>query len=157
MSKPSDSHQPRERSKSVRESIENNEPEVGLDRLHTFLIKYVRTRCANRGVETDRSKPLHSVFGEYIKLLKAAGLIESDMTEHILRSCIKTLEKFNYVRNNQSLAHDNSILSFDESIFIFRHVCALVRLIQSLEQPADTSPEEVEEASISTWDDDVPF
>ena len=143
--------------KSVRESIENNEPEIGLDRLHTFLIKYLRTRCANRGIETERSRPLHSVLGEYIKIMKADGLIESEMTEHILKSCIKTLDKFNYVRNNQSLAHDNSILSFDESIYIFRHVCALVRLIQSLEQPAETSPKDVEEVSISTWDDEVPF
>lgn len=28
--------------KSVKESIEKNEPETGLDRLHTFVIKYIR-------------------------------------------------------------------------------------------------------------------
>ena len=29
--------------KAVRDAIEKNEPELGLDRLHTFVIKYVRT------------------------------------------------------------------------------------------------------------------
>jgi hypothetical protein len=28
-------------SKSIKESIEKNEPEAALDRLHTFVIKYV--------------------------------------------------------------------------------------------------------------------
>ncbi|MES2771858.1 MAG: AlpA family phage regulatory protein [Pseudomonadota bacterium] len=35
----------------VREAIEKNQPEAVLDRLHTFVIKYVRTLCEQRGVE----------------------------------------------------------------------------------------------------------
>jgi hypothetical protein len=31
--------------KAVRETIEKNQPEAGLDRLHTFVIKYVRSLC----------------------------------------------------------------------------------------------------------------
>ena len=61
--------------RSVRESIDRNEPETGLDRLHTFVVKYFRVLCAKRGIETDREKPLHSLVGEYVKTLKAKGLI----------------------------------------------------------------------------------
>ena len=46
--------------RSVRECIDRNEPETGLYRLHTFLVKYFRVLCAKRGIETGREKPLHS-------------------------------------------------------------------------------------------------
>ena len=120
--------------KSVRESIENNEPETGLDRLHTFVVKYVSTICSGHGLTVVRGKPLHSMIGEYIKHLRSNGHLESEMTERILRSSISTLESFNHVRNNQSFAHDNPILNYDESLLIFNHVCASMRFIQSIEQ-----------------------
>lgn len=90
--------------KSVREAIERNEPENGLDRLHTFLIKYLRIKCEKYGSIVDKDKPLNSLMGEYIKHIKKDKLIESKMTESILKSSISVLDKFNYVRNNQSYA-----------------------------------------------------
>jgi len=69
--------------KSLRESIAKNEPEVALDRLHTFVVKYVRQLCDKHCISYDRSKALHSLFGEYIKYLKKNNLIESEMTERI--------------------------------------------------------------------------
>jgi hypothetical protein len=118
---------------AVRESIEKNAPEAGLDRLHTFVVKYLRVLCEKRGIRLDRDKPLHSLMGEYIKKLKEAALIESAMTERILKSSISTLEAFNTVRNNQSLAHDNQILNYNESLLIFNHVAAAVAFIKSIE------------------------
>ena len=53
--------------KSVRESIQKNEPESGLDRLHTFVVKYIRVLCEKRGISTERDKPLHSLVGEYTR------------------------------------------------------------------------------------------
>ncbi len=123
---------------SVQESIENNKPETGLDRLHTFLVKYVRNLCSNCGLPGGRDLPLHSLFGSYVKFLRSKNRIKSDMTERILKMSISTLEAFNTVRNEKSFAHDNEILNYDESLFIFNHVCALVRLLQTLE---DQSPE----------------
>ncbi|SRR5579884_26308 len=93
--------------KSVREAIERNEPEAGLDRLHTFVVKYMRVLCQKRGIGTEREKPLHSLIGEYVKHLKEKGEIESEMIERILKSSLSTLEAFNRVRNDQSFAHDN--------------------------------------------------
>jgi hypothetical protein len=59
--------------KAVREAIERNEPEGGLDRLHTFAIKYLRSVCAQAGITVTKEKPLHSLLGEYVKALQAAG------------------------------------------------------------------------------------
>lgn len=120
--------------KSVRESIERNEPEAGLDRLHTYLVKFFRSLCRKHGIDFDQNKPLHSLAGEYIKALKTKGLIQSEMTERILKSTISILEAFNNVRNNQSFAHDNDeVLNHDESVLIFGHVTSAIRFIQSIE------------------------
>ena len=117
----------------VREAIEKNQPEGALDRLHTFVNKFIRVTCVPHGIEINREKALHSVFGEYVKALRNGGHLESVMTERILKSSISVLEAFNEVRNNKSLAHDNAILNYEESLLIFNHVAALIRFIRSVE------------------------
>ncbi|MDA1096441.1 MAG: abortive infection family protein [Chloroflexi bacterium] len=126
--------------RAVRESIEKNEPELGLDRLHTYVTNLIRTLSEKRGITVAKDKPLHSIFGEYVKALRGAGLIESDMTERILKSSINTMEAFNRVRNDKSFAHDNPILNYDESLLIFNHVCSTVRFVRALEARDERDP-----------------
>ena len=59
--------------RAVRDAIEKNEPETALDRLHTFVIKYVRALCSERGLVVNKEKPLHSLFGEYVKSVQGGG------------------------------------------------------------------------------------
>jgi hypothetical protein len=143
--------------RAVRDAIGKNEPETGLDRLHTFIIKYVRTLCSERGLAVTRAKPLHSLFGEYVKSVQGSGLIESEMTLRILKSSISTLEAFNDVRNNRSLAHDNPILNYDEALLISNHVASSVRFLSSLQRKLQTQQRAQEQASTQILDDDVPF
>jgi hypothetical protein len=124
--------------RAVRDAIEKNEPETVLDRLHTFVIKYIRTLCTECGLVVTRDKPLHSLFGEYVKSIEKSGLIESEMTRRILKSSISTLEAFNDVRNNRSLAHDNPVLNYDEALLIFNHVASSVRFLSSLQRKLQT-------------------
>lgn len=126
--------------REVRESIERNEPEVGLDRLHTFTVKYFRVLCKKHGISSDKDKPLHSLVGEYVKVLRERGYLESEMTERILKSSISTLEAFNKVRNDQSLAHDNRMLNYDESLVIYAHVASSIRFLEALERRAPAPP-----------------
>lgn len=76
-------------------------------------------------------------MGEYIKQMKSKGLIESEMTERIFKSSISILEAFNDVRNNQSLAHDNRMLNYEESLLIFNHVSGAIKFIDSLERKSE--------------------
>ena len=140
--------------KSIRESIQKNEPEAALDRLHTYVVKYTRGLCDRHGIAYDRNTPLH-MFGGYIKHLKADNMISSAMTERILKSSISILEAFNDVRNNQSFAHDNPILNYNESILIFNNVSNAIKFINSI----DHEPKEEEPKSDPIWDpdDDIPF
>jgi len=125
--------------RAVRESIERNEPEVGLDRLHTYAVKYLRLLCQQYEISTDKEKPLHSLAGEYVKALKEKGYLDSEMTERILKSSISALDAFNKVRNEQSLAHDNKILNYDEALLIYTHVASAIRFIEALERRIATT------------------
>jgi len=120
--------------KSVKHSIDANEPETGLDRLHTYATKFLRIICEKRGIAVPRDKPLHSLLGEYIKKLEGEGLIESEMSVRILKSSISVMESFSHVRNQKSLAHDNEILNYDESVLIFNHVVNSLVYIQGIEK-----------------------
>jgi hypothetical protein len=120
--------------KSIRGSLDDNKPEAGLDRLHTFVTKFLRHHCEMRGITVSKDKPLHSLLGEYIKQMKVSGAIETQMTERILKSSIANLEAFNSVRNDHSLAHDNPILNYDESLLIFNNVVSAIKFMQALER-----------------------
>lgn len=135
----------------IRESIEKNEPEKALDRLHTFVVKFLRKLCDRHGISYTGDTPLHTLFGSYIKCLKNQNLIESEMTERILKSSISVLEAFNDVRNKQSLAHDNIILNYPESVLIFNDIANVVRFIDSIEQ------KQISEEAINSSMDEIPF
>lgn len=141
-------------SKSIRDSIEKNEPEAALDRLHTFVVKYVRELCSKHEIEFEQNHPLHSLFGAYVKHLIGKELIESEMTERILKSSISILEAFNDVRNNKSFAHDNTILNYNESILIFNDVSNVIKFIESIESERNI---EFETSETIGMDDDLPF
>jgi hypothetical protein len=119
--------------KAARDAIEKNQPEAGLDRLHTFVVKFFRKLCDDHGLQLDRNVPLNGLVGAYVKLLKEKGKIGSDMAERILKSSIAHFEAFNHVRNNHSMAHDNSILGYDEALLIYSHVASTVRFIKAME------------------------
>ena len=77
------------------------------------------------------------------------------MSERILKSSISAMEAFNKVRNNESLAHDNPTLNYDEALLIFNHVCSAVRFIRALEERAEISVAAA--LSQEATDDDIPF
>lgn len=139
----------------VLDAIHKNNTQGGLDRLHTFTVKFVRSLCTEHGVAVDRDKALHSIFGEYVKKLKSLGLIESRMTETILKTSISVMEAFSDVRNNKSLAHDNEILNEAESLLIFNNVTSVIRFLWALEQSIAKPPQPA--APVTLPDEDTQF
>lgn len=119
--------------KAAREAIDKNQPEAGLDRLHTFVVKFFRKLCDDHELKLDRNVPLNGLVGAYVKVLKEQGKIGSDMAERILKSSIAHFEAFNHVRNNHSMAHDNTILGYAEALLIYSHVASTIRFIKALE------------------------
>lgn len=118
---------------SIKDGVNKDKPDLVIDRLHTYITKHVRFLCDKHLVKYTRETALHSLFGMYVKELEKKKLIESKMALLIMKSSISLLDSFNDVRNNQSLAHDNQILNYDESVLIFNSIINLIKFIESIE------------------------
>lgn len=141
--------------KSIKESIEKNEPEVALDRLHTYLMKFIRKLCGNHEIEITKEESLNAIFGKYLKFIVVNGKVESEMSQKILKYSINIIEAFNDVRNNRSLAHDNQILNYSESVLIFNNVTNSIKFIESIENKIKVK-NVVVEVENSDWEN-LPF
>ena len=141
--------------KSIKESIEKNEPEVALDRLHTYLMKFIRKLCGNHEIEIAKEESLNAIYGKYVKFIVANGKVESEMSQKILKYSINIIEAFNDVRNNRSLAHDNQILNYSESVLIFNNVTNSIKFIESIENKIKVENVTIE-VEKSDWEN-LPF
>jgi len=132
--------------KLIRESIEKNEPEAALDRLHTYTIKFLKELCQVHQITVTKEETVNALFGKYIKAIREKGFLESAMAEKIVQFSFQIMDAFNDIRNNKSYAHDNQILNYDESVLIFSNITAMVRFIQSME--TKNKNRQIEEADI---------
>lgn len=146
--------------KSIKESIEKNEPEAALDRLHTYVMKFIRQLCEKHKIQTSKDESLNALFGKYVKFIVNTNKIESKMAERILKYSISVLDAFNDIRNNKSFAHDNPILNYPESVLIFNNVTNSIKFIETVEDKIDQDvkrkQKEEEEKDNVSWDD-LPF
>ena len=122
-----------ELAEQIRDLIEKGKLEIGLDRLHTFLVKFIKQICKNHNIEIYKDETLNAIFGKYVKFLKENNLVETEMTLKILKFSISIIDSFNSVRNNKSLAHDNPILNYEESKLIFNNIAYLIGFINHVE------------------------
>lgn len=137
--------------KDIKHNIETNNPELTLDRLHNYLVKYGRKLCIKHGIDYQDNDTLNSIFGLYNKWLHDNELLESKMSNKIIGSVVKLFEDYNYVRNNQSAAHPNPLLNKIESLFIVDTICSIVEFINKIEDVLSGS------IKPNTEDDLVPF
>src|SRR6266567_2750602 len=78
-------------------------------------------------------------------------MVESEMSERILKSSISVLDAFNAVRNNQSLAHANPLLNRDESVLICSDIFSLIKFVKSTEdKSAEKKKQEQEKQRVRT-------
>lgn len=117
---------------SIERDIAADQPAAALDRLHTYCSKKFGHLLDKRGIAWSRDEPLHSRVGKYVKAVHQELPLQ-DMTLQILKNAIAVFDKFNHVRNNQSLAHDNDLLFKAEARFIFDSVSALLRFVKSVD------------------------
>jgi IrrE N-terminal-like domain/Abortive infection C-terminus len=117
---------------AIERDIGANKPVAALDRLHTYCMKKFAHLLDERGIAWERSEPLHSRVGKYVRALGQEHELR-DITAQIIRNAIGVFDKFNSVRNNQSLAHDNEILDHVEARFIYDSITAFLRFVKSLD------------------------
>lgn len=149
--------------REVRSSLKRNEPEVALDRLHTYMTVYARRLLDTYSIAYGDKEPLNSIFGKYVQHLHKSGRIKTKMTAKILKRNTEILEDFNSIRNDHSLAHGNELLSYEESALITDNILSLVGFVRHLENPLVQVDEEVDAELFQVSDDfppeedDLPF
>lgn len=117
----------------IKHNIDNNKPELTLDRLHNYLVNYGRKLCDKHEIEHTGNSSLKSLFSLYNNWLHAHELLESNMSSKIIGSIVKLFDDFNYVRNNESAAHPNPLLNKIESLFIVDTICSMIEFINKIE------------------------
>lgn len=71
--------------KLIRESIEKNEPEAALDRLHTYTTKFLKELCDLHKIKYTKDETVNALLGKYIKAIREKGFLESTMAEKIVQ------------------------------------------------------------------------
>lgn len=117
---------------ALNRDIAANKPGAALDRLHTYCMKKFGHLLDTKGVPWDRSEPLHSRVGKYVKALEQGQPLH-DVTRQIIKNAIGVFEKYNHVRNNQTFAHDNELLGKAEARFVYDSVTAFLRFVKAIE------------------------
>ncbi len=139
---------------SIERDIGANRPAAALDRLHTYCMKKFGYLLDLRNVQWDRSEPLHSRVGKYVKALGQDRDLR-EVTAQIIKNAIGVFDKFNHVRNNQSLAHDNDLLDAAEARFVYDSITAILQFVKSIEHNRFDSKAGLGQDSQSR--DEIPF
>jgi Abortive infection C-terminus len=140
---------------SIERDIGANRPAAALDRLHTYCMKKFGHLLEIRNVQWDRAEPLHSRVGKYVKALGQDRDLR-EVTTQIIKNAIGVFDKFNHVRNNRSLAHDNDLLDAAEARFIYDSITAILRFVKSIEANRFDNIVLLPHIPPSS-DDDIPF
>lgn len=118
---------------AIERDITAQKAAAALDRMHTYCMKKFAHLLEGRGLHADRTEALHARVGKYVKAVEGERDL-SEMSKRIMKSAISVFDQFNFVRNEQSLAHDNELIDAVEAKFIFDSVSAILRFIKSIEE-----------------------
>jgi hypothetical protein len=118
---------------AIEREIQANSPHAALDRLHTYTMKKFAELLRGDGIEVSQKDTLQGRAGRYINGLRRAGQI-GDISDQIAKSATQIFERFNDVRNNSSLAHDNQLLGRAEGRYVFETILSLLRFIKALDE-----------------------
>lgn len=127
---------------TLREDINNalsrNKPTLVLDRLHTFSTKFLREICENLSIPVSDNKgtnfPLQSLAGMLKKHYEQKPIFGSAFVPLAIRNSIGLFDEFNAIRNNQSYAHDNTVLGDIEAEFVVRTMINIISFIDAVER-----------------------
>ncbi len=116
----------------IERDLQANKPEAAMDHLHTYCMSKFRHLLQTRNITCNEDEALHARFGKYRKALANERDL-NPFTDRALKSSISLFEGFNDIRNNSSLAHDNTILEPAEARYVFDTVSAMLIFVRAVE------------------------
>lgn len=117
---------------SIERDIQAHKPHVALDRLHTYCMKKFAHLLRQRGEQPSTGETLNARAGRYFNPMRRSGQIRP-ISDKIMKSTVETFELYNGIRNNESLAHDNTLVESNEARFIFDGIVNMLRFVKTIE------------------------
>ena len=120
----------------IKKSLKEQHPELVLDRLHTLSVKIIKEFCIRNKISVYNEKnelyTLQSMVGMLVKKYKSEAKF-NDFSEIAIKQSISIFEKFNDIRNNNSFAHDNNVLTREDAIYVINTIVNLLNYISYIE------------------------
>jgi len=118
----------------------------------------LRKICEDNDIKVIDNKgnnlPLHSLAGMLKKKYENEEIFQSSFTLLAIQNSISLFDRYNGIRNDQSYAHDNTILDSLEAEFAVRIIADLILFLDKVE---DFRKSETEEVLDFVDDFEVPF
>lgn len=122
----------------IESNIKNDNPELVVDRLHTFASQYLRNVCHSHNIGTVDDKgnehPLHSLAGMLKKWYVDNDYFDSEFAAIAIQNTINIFDKFNSIRNDNSAAHPNQLLSKAEAEYAVKIIANTLTFIDECEK-----------------------
>lgn len=122
----------------IESNVKNDKPELVVDRLHTFAVEYLRNLCHSHSIDTTDDKgseyPLHSLVGMLKRWYLDNNYFDSEFAIVAIQNSINLFDKFNSIRNENSAAHPNKLLSKAEAEYTVRIISNTLTFIDKCEK-----------------------
>ena len=150
---------------AIQRDIDAGSASTALDRLHTYCMKKLAYLIRQYDPTAQPASTLNARLGQYLGPARRNAKTQHPISFKIMTSAVETFELFNSVRNDRSLAHDNTLIEAAEARFIFDAIGNVLRFIKATEgqafdghkraRPFPTEPTRV--AFPADLDEGIPF
>lgn len=114
--------------------LEKRGPQSAYDRMHTALHSCLRQICDNHGIKYEKKHAINELLpkiSNHLKSLPDEG--RNETVFNMLRSANAMLDKMNYLRNNNSLAHPaEKLLNVSDAKFAINLVKSIMTYVDEL-------------------------
>ncbi len=146
---------------AIQRDVNAGSAETALDRLHTYCMKKFAylIRVGDPGMKPAAT--LHARLGQYLGTRRKAAKEHHPVSFKIMTAAVEAFELYNSVRNDRSLAHDNTLIERAEARFIFDGIMNVLRFLKATEgavfdQPPPSAIVAVP-SMVTDINDEIPF
>ena len=125
----------------IETNLQNDKPELIVDRLHTFSTEFMRSICRKHNLGTTDNQnnelPLQSLVGRLKKWYSENHYFDSEFSVVAIQNTINIFDKYNNIRNDHSAAHPNEMLNKAEAMYAVHIVAETLTFIDKIERIKD--------------------
>lgn len=124
--------------KDIEHNMRTGNPELVIDRLHTYATAYVRKICLLHSIEiinnNNRYYPLDTLICSLMQYYGKENYYDNEFSEVAVKCSISVFNKFNLLRNNNSAAHSNNLLNKEDAEFAVKIILNILEYIDKIEE-----------------------